>query len=186
MGRGHLHEHHTKPSHQQHDSRRLGDVGRGDAEGAGGGTDERGTKMTITYDATTQRATHVESGLAIEFLRYGPYTRESDVYFKLTWRGVSREFEASFDSGYKKISRDFPDLDPVEKGVRAIQLNEVDFETSNIGIDIKTTLKSEPGFCDHFVRVWHKVVAERNPTAKISVHFRPFFNPADGEWSFGR
>jgi hypothetical protein len=41
--------------------------------------------MTITYDAETKRATHMESGMFLEFDCYSLYIQESAVFVNLCY-----------------------------------------------------------------------------------------------------
>jgi hypothetical protein len=64
----------------------------------------------ITYDPETKTATHVESGLAVQFLRWHtPEPRETEAIFRLTWQGQSYEFKASLDGGgWRESCANFP------------------------------------------------------------------------------
>jgi hypothetical protein len=60
--------------------------------------------MTIEYDPEKKRATHVESGMAVEFLGYGPRSaQERDLYFNLIFNQKTEKINASYDSGIEQI-----------------------------------------------------------------------------------
>lgn len=73
--------------------------------------------MTITYDPETKAATHLDSGLSVRLVRWGATIRDQDVYFEVTWKGVTKEFEATIDAGTRCIRDLYPgiDLDDLRK-----------------------------------------------------------------------
>jgi hypothetical protein len=141
--------------------------------------------MTIVYDAEAKRATHVESGLSVQFLRWGRTVREQDVYFAVTWKGRTTEFEATYSSGWGKIMKKYPNLSREERRKKVDELNEMEYKTQDIGIDVTSALSDYRDFGDIFVRTWwNAIVNIGDSTASTLVVFQPFFNPADGHWEY--
>lgn len=139
--------------------------------------------MTIEYDSEKKRATHVETGLAVEFIEYG-YMQDQNAYFNLIM-GERKKIEAVYDFGFEKIRAAHPGFDALAISKKQDELNEQNFTASTFGPVIDARLKESSGrLAQVFVETWHRVVAERHPKKRCSVYFKPFFNPADGEWSF--
>ncbi|MEQ1711936.1 MAG: hypothetical protein ABL908_11115 [Hyphomicrobium sp.] len=142
--------------------------------------------MTIVYDPERKRAEHVESKLAIQFLRWGPYIQEGDVYFALTWQGKTREFEAALVNQRRFAESIFPNLSSEDIDVKAEELNTFAMKAWDLGIDIAETVKKQSSFPEVFLKTWHRVI--RGMTSgdeKIFVYLMPNFDPADGRWSYG-
>jgi hypothetical protein len=117
----------------------------------------------ITYDTETKTATHVESGLAVQFLRWHtPEPRETEAIFRLTWQGQSYEFKASLDGGaVARIMREFPDLSTEEQWKIGDERNYSVLSAYNIGFDSRTAIAGESKFIDYLLNAWNKSMEER-------------------------
>jgi hypothetical protein len=137
--------------------------------------------MTIEYDADRKRATHIETGLAIEFDRDGPYPQEREEFFRLHWQGRSYPFKADYDFGTHKIDRLYPDLDIMERRQKRIELNERNYTVTSLPVSVPAAIGATPYFGDVFVAVMHVVVVEMGGTSRKSVYLRP--SGYNREWS---
>lgn len=143
--------------------------------------------MTITYDPETNTATQVESGLSVRFVRWGERIRDQDVYFEVTWRGQTKEFEATFLGSAHRIRELYPDLSVSERwSLNIDEVNEVKFITDHIGIDVSNAIADDPEFGKNFVETWWHVAAGPHFSMKTVVEFAPFFFRTDGHWEYGR
>jgi hypothetical protein len=139
--------------------------------------------MTIVYDAEAKRATHMESGLSVQFLRRGRRFQDQDVYFAVTWKGRTTEFEATVSSGYGRILAKYPGLDSDALSQKVEELNEMEYRAHNIGIDVREALHEDMNFGQMFVDTWWAVVNGKSDSSSSKlVVFKPFFNPVDGYW----
>ncbi|MDD1535427.1 MULTISPECIES: hypothetical protein [unclassified Bradyrhizobium] len=120
--------------------------------------------MTITFDPIQQRSTHVESGLAVQWVRNEP-PMECRTHFKLIVEGSEIPFEGTFDNGWSKIQKEFPDADAVELHRKVSALHQLDYSASNIRASFDPDL---------FVEVWQDLVAQRLPGYRISTHYVEF------------
>ncbi len=140
--------------------------------------------MVIKYDAATRRATHLESGLAVEFYRDGDYPQEREKHFRLIWKGQSLPFRAGYDFGEPTINRLYPTLDRMVQREKRLELNEQNSHVSSLPIDVARWPQMERAeFGEVFARVMLAVVAHLPGEKRRSVHFRPFFQLSQGHWS---
>lgn len=142
--------------------------------------------MTITYDPETKTATHVESGLSVRFARWGASIRDQDVYFEVTWKGRTKEFEATFIGSSHRVRRLYPHLSLSERRAKLNEIKEIKFTVGYIGIDVYEALREDPEFGKKFVETWWHAASGPNCEIKTIVEFKPFFDPADGQWECGR
>jgi hypothetical protein len=84
--------------------------------------------MTIVYDAEAKRATHVESGLSVRFLHYGPYLKEPDAYFEARYGQHVFRFKAACIGPGQKIKERYPDLPPGDEVLLALEMRERDYK----------------------------------------------------------
>jgi len=68
--------------------------------------------MTIKFDPERRRSTHVESGLAVQWVRDEP-PMERSTHFKLIVDGIEVPFVGSYDYGEDKIKKKIPTLAPL-------------------------------------------------------------------------
>jgi hypothetical protein len=131
--------------------------------------DEEAGQITIVYDPDHKRATELESGLAIEFDRRGPYAmRERDEYYRLIYKNRIFPFGVSFNYGEGKITKKNPDIKGSEYSKAISKLNEINFSLSGEGDYIRQNLK-KPVFRKIFLEVWLRLVSEMHPSRRCSV-----------------
>jgi hypothetical protein len=140
--------------------------------------------MTIVYDAEDKRATHVESGLSVQFLRWGDL-REGLSHFLLSWKGQSSEFEATFSSGYARMLAKHPELNSDAVSQKVKELNEIEYVTNKLFIESDTFTRDNNDFGNIFVGTWWVVVNNMHDhTEKKNVVFKPFCISTDNYWEF--
>lgn len=139
--------------------------------------------MTIEYDAERKRATHVESGMAVEFDREGAVARERDTFFRLIWKSETFAFKAGYDFGDAKAKKLYPGLDPVALFQKLNELNEQNYYVRSLPLDVRAALTEMPEFGEVFVALLREVVSRFEGSSRKTTHFRPFFNLNDGDWS---
>ena len=140
--------------------------------------------MSIVYDPERKRATHVESGLAIEFDRKGPYPMEFDEYYKLIYNDQVFPFKVYHNSGEYKITKKNPDIKGSEYSRAIRKLNEINFILDKIDSSIREKLK-DPEFRKIFLEVWLRLVSELYYWARCSVDVSiasPGVSKADDSW----
>lgn len=116
----------------------------------------------VVYDVERKRATHVESGLAVEYI-HDDDPRERKSYFKLIFDGKEIPFEASTDNGREKIKKQYPNMDRTERNRLITALWESNFRTNNPRFDSNVDREI-------FVKVWQRVVKRENSLYKFSVY----------------
>jgi hypothetical protein len=140
--------------------------------------------MTITYDPQTKRATHIESGMWVEYLREGNYAGlECDAYLRMGWNGQVKDFQASYDSGEDKFKKLYPDLDPFELAMKISNLKERNYNISDNGFNVALERTSNPEFPQIFVELVQVAASNRLISWRCSAYFRPFLYLTDGQWS---
>jgi hypothetical protein len=87
--------------------------------------------MTIVFDPERRRSTHLESGLAVQWVRDEP-PMERHTHFKLIVDRIEVPFEASYDFGRDKIKEKYPDADVFEVDRLATALRELNYSAVNI------------------------------------------------------
>ena len=118
--------------------------------------------MAIIFDSERRRSTHVESGLAVQWVRDDPPMERSKRY-KLIVDGAEIPFDASYDYGEEKVKQQYPDADLFELNRRMNALQEINYHASNI-----------PGRFDPqvFVQVWRDLVSQGLSAFRISASVR--------------
>ncbi|WP_213288462.1 hypothetical protein [Bradyrhizobium sp. sGM-13] len=123
--------------------------------------------MTIILDPERRRSTHVESGLAVQWVRDEP-PMERRTHFKLIVGGADVPFEASYDFGYYKIKQQYPDADAVELYRRCSELCEMNYRAVNI----RTHFDKEV-----FVQVWQNLVQQGVSPYRVSTYYTELAGP---------
>lgn len=120
--------------------------------------------MTIRFDPDQRRSTHVETGLAVEWVRDEP-PMERSTYFKLIVDGIEVPFVASYDYGEDKIKKANPDIGALELDRLSTALWEKNYRAVNIKAHFDKQI---------FVEVWRDwflkatvAIASRPTTAKF-------------------
>jgi hypothetical protein len=140
--------------------------------------------MTIECDPERQRATHIESGMAVEFDRYGPHAQERDIHFRLICEGKTIPFSGVYDFGETKIDNLYPDLSVMEQRQKRLELNEENFTFNDISVELKSVMQAKmPDFPKIFVELICAVVSKFPTPSRKSVYFRPLFNLSHAQWS---
>jgi hypothetical protein len=132
--------------------------------------------MTIIFDPERRRSTHLESGLAVQWVRDEP-PMERRTHFKLIAGGAEVPFEASYDYGQDKIKKQYPDADALEIGERTSNLRELNYRAVNI------TGRFDP---EDFVQVWRDLVSQGHRVYRVSTYYTELAgnNPGNSkEWS---
>jgi hypothetical protein len=120
--------------------------------------------MTIVFDPTRRRSTHVESGLAVQWVRDEP-PMERRTHFKLIVGGAEVPFEASYDFGDNKIKQQYPDADFLEISQRLNDLHEKNYSAVNIRAHFDKEV---------FVKVWQNLVQQGLSVYRVSTHYTEF------------
>jgi hypothetical protein len=131
-----------------------------------------GGGMTIVFDPARRRSTHVESGLAVQWVREEPPLERRD-HFKLIVAGTEVPFEASYDYGEDKINKQYPSADTLERGRLVMALREINYRAVNI----KGTF--DKGV---FVAIWQDLVQQGLDVYRASTSYTEFAgsNPSGG------
>lgn len=131
--------------------------------------------MTINFDPTRKRATDMNSGLAVEWVRDEP-PMERQTHFKIMVGGRSLPFTASYDHGDKKIREGHANLTPGERFLLTTALKEKNYYAQNIVGEFDRTI---------FVELWQRVVSHGLDGIRVAAHYSEF-RRADGsdtkEW----
>ena len=108
--------------------------------------------MPVEIDPERGRAVHLESGLAVAWVRDEP-AQERKSHFKLVADGREIPFEAVYDFGERAILETDPGLSPEELSARLLQTLRKNYCAQNIA-----------GAFDRqvFVTVWHGLVSARS------------------------
>jgi hypothetical protein len=123
--------------------------------------------MTIIFDPERRRSTHLESGLAVQWVRDEP-PMERNTHFKLIVGGAEVPFEASYSFGDDKIKQQYPDADAVELHRRLSELREMNYRAVNI----RTHFDKEV-----FVQVWQNLVQQGVSPYRVSTYYTEFAGP---------
>lgn len=117
--------------------------------------------MTVEIDQGHRRAVHLESGLAVEWVRDEP-AQERKSHFRLVVDGREMPFEAVCDFGERAILETDPGLSPEDLSARLLQTLRKNYCAQNIA-----------GAFDRqvFVTVWHGLVSARTGGFKVSVAY---------------
>jgi hypothetical protein len=132
--------------------------------------------MTIIFDPERRRSTHVESGLAVQWVRDEP-PMERATRFKLIVDRIEVPFEASYNYGDDKIRRQYPDADFLEVHRRASELWEKNYRAVNIRAFFEKDL---------FLKVWQHLVSQGLTVYRVSTYYTEFtgYDPGSRkEWS---
>ena len=132
--------------------------------------------MTIIFDPVRRRSTHVESGLAVQWVRDEP-PMERCTLFKLIVDGAEVPFEASYDYGDRKIQQQYPDADAIELYKRLSELREKNYRALNIRVRFDKEI---------FLQVWQNLVQQGLSVYRVSTYYTEYFGHGPGshnEWS---
>ncbi|WP_315719354.1 MULTISPECIES: hypothetical protein [unclassified Bradyrhizobium] len=123
--------------------------------------------MTIRFDPDLRRSTHVESGLAVQWVRDAP-PMERSTHFKLLVGGVEVPFTASYDYGEDKIKKANPDIGAIELD----RLSTALWEKNYRAIDIEANFDKQI-----FVEVWQDLVLQGHSSYRISTYYTAIRTP---------
>ena len=117
--------------------------------------------MTIKFDPERRRSTHVESGLAVQWVRDEP-PMERSTHFKLIVDGIEVPFVGSYDYGEHKIKKKNPDVSALELDRLSTALWEKNYRAVNINVDFDKEI---------FVEVWRNLVSQGHGSYRISTYY---------------
>jgi hypothetical protein len=123
--------------------------------------------MTIVYDPARRRSTHVESGLAVQWVRDEPPMERSS-RFKLIAPGIEVEFNGSHDYGEYKMQKLHPDADFLEIHRLASDLREINYTADYV---------RATGFDEQlFLRVWQHLLRQERGHGmfRVSTYYTRF------------
>ena len=120
--------------------------------------------MTIIFDPARRRSTHLESGLAVQWVRDEP-PMERSTRFKLIANGVEVQFDGSYDYGEHKIEKLYPDADVLEIYRRTSDLQEI----NHTAVHIRARFDEEL-----FVKVWQHLVQQGHDVYRVSTYYVEF------------
>ena len=123
--------------------------------------------MTIIHDPERRRSTHLESGLAVQWVRNEP-PMERQTHFKLIVDGIETPFVATYDYGEGKLKAQYPNMSALEFNERMGALQEKNFHA----IDIKRDFDR-----DVFLRVWQDLVAQGLGGIRVSTYYTEVGGP---------
>ena len=127
--------------------------------------------MTIRFDTDLRRSTHVESGLAVQWVRDEP-PMERSTHFKLIVGGIEVPFTASCDYGEDKIKKANPDIGAIELDRLSTALWEKNYRAVNIEANFDKQV---------FVEVWRDLVSQGHSSYRISTYYTEIRTPHAGE-----
>lgn len=133
----------------------------------------RQVSMNISFDKANKRATDLDSGMAVTWLR-DDYPSERRDFWMLAWKGEEREFPVSWDTGYAKIINARPDTSYEE----VIKLGD-ELKLWEYRVPMVTSLQ-DMEFLDNidvFIALFSVVARHRRPTENVHVIFKPFEVP---------
>jgi hypothetical protein len=133
--------------------------------------------MTIIYDPALRRSTHLESGLAVQWVRDEP-PMERSTRFKLIANGSEVQFDGTNDYGEYKIQKLYPDADFMEVHRRASDLKEINYSA----VCVRGRFDEEL-----FVKVWQHLLQQEHGHGvyRVSARYTVFTgdDPESGtEW----
>jgi hypothetical protein len=102
--------------------------------------------MTIIYDPALRHSTHLESGLAVQWVRDEP-PMERSTRFKLIANGSEVEFDGTNDYGEHKIRKLYPDADFTEVHRRATDLREINYSAVVLRVGWPVREREWSSFC---------------------------------------
>lgn len=106
--------------------------------------------MTIIHDPERRRSTHLETGLAVQWVRDEP-PMERQTHFKLIADGIETPFVATYDYGEPKLKARYPNMSALEFNERMGSVQEKNFHAINLKRDFDRDL---------FLRVWRDLVSQ--------------------------
>ena len=90
--------------------------------------------MTIIHDPERRRSTHLETGLAVQWVRDEP-PMERQTHFKLIADGIETPFVATYDYGEPKLKARYPNMSALEFNERMGSVQEKNFHAINLKRD---------------------------------------------------
>ena len=124
--------------------------------------------MTIEYDPVRKRSTHIESGLAVQWVRDEP-VMERTTHFKLIVDGREIPFVGCYDHGDDKI--DFPlGLTPSEDFRLRLALRELNYNAAWIRGNFDRNL---------FVKVWQHLLSQGRERYRVSTYYTEYEDITD-------
>jgi|GEM_PF-4703264 hypothetical protein len=138
--------------------------------------------MTIDYDPNRKRATHRESGIAVEFDKRGPYPQEPDFHYALYIERETIPFSASVSGPSKSELAKGEKIDAVEYFRRMRAENKRYIRVSDFPPGIDKLKSYNENFPEIFTQLLHAVSSEMLKECRVSVYYRPYFHIDRGEW----
>jgi len=123
--------------------------------------------MTIKFDPDKRRSKHVESGLAVQWVRDEP-PMERSTHFKLIVGRSEVPFTASYDYGEDKIRKAHPDIGHPELDRLTTALWEINYRAVNIKAKFDKQI---------FVEVWRDLVSQGHSRYRISTTYTEIRSP---------
>ncbi len=123
--------------------------------------------MTIIHDPERRRSTHLETGLAVQWVRDEP-PMERQTHFKLIADGIETPFVATYDYGEPKLKARYPNMSALEFNERMGSVQEKNFHAINLKRDFDRDL---------FLRVWRDLVSQGLDGFRISTHYAEVASP---------
>ncbi|GMO41733.1 hypothetical protein [Bradyrhizobium sp. TM233] len=117
--------------------------------------------MMIRFDRDLRRSTHLESGLAVQWVRDEP-PMERSTHFKLIVDGIEVPFVASYDYGEDKIKKAHPDTGALELDRLSTSLGEKNYRATSINANFNKQI---------FVEVWRDLVSQGHSSYRISTYY---------------
>ena len=124
--------------------------------------------MTIIHDPERRRSTHLETGLAVQWVRDEP-PMERQTHFKLIADGIETPFVATYDYGEPKLKARYPNMSALEFNERMGSVQEKNFHAINLKRDFDR---------DVFLRVWQDLVAQGLSGIRVSTYYTEVGGPA--------
>lgn len=139
--------------------------------------------MTITYDPESKRATHLESGMSVQYLRRGAVFQDMSVYFGVTYNAKTIVFESTVSHGHEEIMAKFPELDAMTVGMIVKNMNKTTYSASGIKFNIENDAITANDICDLLVQLWWTVVHEmRDRQSNVTVTISATVNEKPVHW----
>jgi hypothetical protein len=141
--------------------------------------------MTITYDPETKRATHLESGLSVQYLRGGARFQDMEEYFSVEFKDNIVVFRTIVSAGLREAMDQFPNLHGQQMTQKVRDLDLQKFYAQ--GSDLEDLFKPYVSrvLIDAFMETWWAVVRGMDPNrSKLIVAFNSTIHNAPYHWEY--
>lgn len=141
--------------------------------------------MTITYDPETKRATHLESGLSVQYSRRGPRFQDMEEYFNVKMNVHILEFRSIVSNGHSELRDKFPNLDTFSLSQKVRELNMQKFDVEDSRLIQFLDSGNNQRLIETFLETWWNVVRQMDRNrSRIFVVFDSIVNNVPSHWEY--